>query len=119
MYRSTKDIAATVRATLKEKLPEYKFSVTTEHYTQISVSLMAGPVPVLKHSSNGGYVQLNPWYLNNDDRLTKDGLRVMTIALAALNAEWWDKSEPQTDYFCCAFYRSLNIGRWDRPYVIR
>jgi hypothetical protein len=29
---------------------------------------------------------------------------------------WYDKSDAMTDYFNTAYYLSLNIGKWDKPY---
>ena len=39
----TKDQVKAKRAALKAALPQYKLSVTTEHYSGIKVAVMAGP----------------------------------------------------------------------------
>ena len=39
----TKDQVKAKRAALKKALPQYKLSVTTEHYSGIKVAVMAGP----------------------------------------------------------------------------
>lgn len=84
-YRSTKDIAATVRAELKKQLPKWKFSVTVQSYSggsSIALALMQGPeqvveahhewipslrehlrVPYADEYGFSGYAQLNHYQL--------------------------------------------------------
>lgn len=35
----------------------------------------------------------------------------------ALMHDHWDKSDVMSDYFNCAFYPYLEIGRWDKGYI--
>ena len=35
----------------------------------------------------------------------------------ALMHDHWDKSDIMSDYFSCAFYPYLEIGRWDKVYI--
>jgi len=30
---------------------------------------------------------------------------------------WWDKSDTMTDYFHCAYYYDIAIGKWNKPAV--
>lgn len=32
--------------------------------------------------------------------------------------DYFDDSDPQTDYFHCSHYIDVNIGKWDRPYAL-
>lgn len=127
-YRSTKDIAATIREALKRELPKYKFSVTVEYFSggsAINLALMSGPKQVLANGK--GYEQLNEYTLMDPSRrmpdygpqLTKEGERVMRKACELLSAEHWDKSEPMIDYFCTNFYKHVAVGKWNRPYEVK
>ena len=51
----TKEQVKAKRAALKAARPQYKLSVTTEHYSGIKVAVMAGPTDF-----NTTYRQLNP-----------------------------------------------------------
>jgi hypothetical protein len=31
---------------------------------------------------------------------------------------WFDESDSMTDYFHTAYYMSIGIGKWDKPYVV-
>ena len=129
-YRSTKDVAATVRESLKRELPNWKFSVRVESYSggsSIHLSLMQGKEEVLVGGT--GYAQLNqytfgnkglntyPW--NNGAQLTPAGWEVMAEATKILGREHWDKSDAQIDYFNCAFYMHIEIGQWNKPYQVK
>lgn len=144
-YRSTKDIAADVRSTLKAELPEWKFSVRTDNYTggsSIDVSLMSGPEQVIesyarpedKHLPVPGYAQLNHYaFLNqmgawadmqerrisNGYVLTPKGWDVMERATKILAAHHWDKSDISTDYFHCNFYMHIQVGQWNKPFTVK
>lgn len=145
-YRSTKEIAATVRAALKRELPDWKFSVRIKTYSggaSITLTLMSGPEAVVQSVREQkwsgeivlhpfkGHAQLNHYqlerdqdlepvrYLTNGVILTPKGWEVMKRANELLSAEHWDKSDIQSDYFCCNFYRHVEIGQWGKPYVVK
>jgi hypothetical protein len=35
---------------------------------------------------------------------------------ATMSANWFDKSDIQTDYFHTAYYIDINVGKWNKPY---
>lgn len=35
-----------------------------------------------------------------------------------LSGEWYDESDSQRDYFNTAFYIDINIGKYDKPYIL-
>ena len=129
-YRSTKEIAATIRSSLKAELPDWKFSVTYKGYSggsSIDVRLMSGSVAVVADGPQHG--QLNQYMFwspvqerpnwNNGVQLTQAGWDVMAKANEIAHREHWDDSEPQTDYFSCAFYLHLGMGKWNRDYEVK
>ena len=121
--KSLKEIAKEVRDELKATFPLCKWSVTASQRT-ISVSLMSAPYQVLE---NDNYAQLNPYYIdsahehnymNNGSTLTHVGWVVMAEATKIANRQNWDKSDIQSDYFNCNYYLHINIGKWDRPFIV-
>ena len=130
-YKSTTDIAKEVRAALKKELPGWKFSVTTHNFSMgssITLSLMEGKEKVLV---GGDHCQLNHHTflrsnaadrivrMSNGAKLTEVGFQVMEQATKILARYHWDRSEIQTDYFCCNFYMNVHIGKWDKPYQVK
>jgi hypothetical protein len=37
--------------------------------------------------------------------------------IAAMNVDNWDHSDIQSDYFSCGYHISVNVGKWDKPYI--
>jgi len=64
------------------------------------------------------YCSINPyWYKDHfkDDVI----IGFLTQAIEALkSAEWYDRSDLMSDYFCTAYYYEVNIGNWDKPYIL-
>lgn len=120
-----KEIAAQVRKDLKAQLPAWKFSVRVNNGLAIRLALVQGPYEV-----GCTYAQLNHYTfldkMANPDfpvlsgiTLTPIGWQVMWTATHILAKENWDKSDIQSDYFCCNYYMHVQIGDWDRPYTVK
>lgn len=113
-YKSTKDYAATIRASLKAELPEYKFSVTCDG-NSIYVAFISGPIELVY----GGHRRqdINPYHFS-ELPYTYKGQKVVQKAHEILMREHWNESRPEIDYFSVAFYPHLSIGKWNRDYVV-
>jgi len=62
-------------------------------------------------------LDVNPYWFQ--DHYTGKAKAFLTEAFAALKgANWYDNSDAQIDYFNTAYYVSLNIGKWNKPYVL-
>ena len=63
-----------------------------------------------------GYDDVNPYHFQNH----YDGvaLEFMKEIFVAMNDGNWDKSDIQTDYFNVGWYVDVNIGKWDKPYIV-
>lgn len=61
-------------------------------------------------------ISVNQYYL--DSSFSGVALEYLEKAKEIMYAEHWDKSDVQTDYFHCAYYVNINIGRWNKPYKL-
>lgn len=59
-------------------------------------------------------VSVNQYYL--DSSFSGVALEYLEKAKAIMYADHWDKSDIQSDYFHCAYYVNINVGRWNKPY---
>lgn len=116
---SLKDIAARVRAYAKEKYPECTFSVTKDGYRSIYIHLMSSPFQAFKGENENGYLQLNQYYIKEDERLTEEAKKVMADMHEYLMTYNYDDSDSMTDYFCVNFYGQFAIGKWNQPFRIK
>lgn len=62
------------------------------------------------------HVQVNEfWYHEHYDG---EALAFLKEVIPALNDGNHDNSDPMTDYFDVGWYLHVNIGSWDKPYVL-
>jgi hypothetical protein len=128
-YISTAEVAA-IRTALKDKYGKrLKFSVTKDHHTAVTVSIVSGTVDfsdmwagLKPEDYSYGYTAVNEYYLENYGRHAKlfaDIVKIIKTAPA--NAPggrlWFDESDSMTDYFHTAFYLTLQVGKWNKKYT--
>ena len=71
---------------------------------------------VVKYVQGNGSIQINQYYL--DTQFSGKALEYLEKAKAIMHVDHWDESDIMTDYFHCAYYVSMNVGRWDKPYKL-
>lgn len=62
------------------------------------------------------HISINPYHFRN--YFDGDCKAFLTELMQALNTGNWDNSDIQTDYFDKGWYVSVNIGKWNKPYVL-
>lgn len=60
------------------------------------------------------HISVNQYYL--DSSFSGIALEYLEKAKAIMYVDHWDKSDVMTDYFHCAYYVSMQVGRWNKPY---
>lgn len=111
-----------IREALKKEFPEIKFSVTKEHHTNVNVKVMESPHDFSDILDGSGDASINHyWIKEHFPKWATMFSRMIEIiktapALDGTGDEWFDDSDSMTDYFHTAYYMSLGIGKWDRPY---
>ena len=69
------------------------------------------------HVPEHKHIQVNVFHF--DRHFDGKAKAFLTEVVDALKGpDYFDKSDPQTDYFHCSHYYDVNIGRWDRPYTL-
>jgi hypothetical protein len=62
------------------------------------------------------YIQVNEfWYHEHFDGVARDFLKEV---ITALNTGNHDNSDIQSDYFDVGWYLRVNVGSWDKPYIL-
>lgn len=125
-YAST-ELVARIRAELKETFPAskgWKFSVRKGSGSlSVNVSVVTFPkgynfLPesINLFDPNELHWQVNHYHIDSAGLGKKE-----TAALKKINEimhrEHWDKSDIMTDYFHCAYYTHLEIGKWNKGAV--
>lgn len=56
------------------------------------------------------------WYHEHYSGKAKNFLEEVIAAMKG--PDFFDESDAQTDYFHCSHYIDVNIGRWNKPYIV-
>jgi hypothetical protein len=128
---------ATIASKVKPILAKYRMKGTlaVRNHSTIVLTLTGGPIDFigdLKQERQFGYVttqldkdkmreryelDVNPyWY---KEHYTGESLAFLSEIFPALyGAEWYDRSDIQSDYFDTAYYVDVNVGSWQKPYTL-
>jgi len=122
-YIKTEEVAQ-IRKELKEAFPQLKFGVRKHHHSSVGVTIKAGTVDFSDILDDNGYSQVNQYWLTEDRvgkhvKLFEKIIDIIKTAPAKVpgGRAWFDESDSMTDYFHTAFYFSINVGAWNKPYV--
>jgi hypothetical protein len=63
------------------------------------------------------YIQVNTyWYQEHYDGAAREFLAEVLKAMKSNG--WYDNTDTMIDYFDIAYYVDINIGKWDKPYIL-
>ena len=123
-----------IRLALKKEFPEFKFSVTKRHHSEVDVRLMSGPsfdkqklwirgedvvVDLNNYDSWSTINHYHTYWYGKYEKFFNKIIEIIKTApfKAGVGDLWFDESDSQTDYFHTAYYMSIGIGKWNKPYV--
>jgi len=123
-YINAEDVKA-IRKELKEAFPKFKFGVRkTNSGMRVDVTVKQGPTDFSDIFRHDRYAQINPYHTGMYGEHSKFFEQVLDIMKTApmrgngYNKEgWYDRSDAMTDYFDTAYYMSLNVGDFNKPYA--
>ena len=119
---------------IKKVLSEYglKGTISIRNYSTLRVTIREGKLDLIaavnadnqRNSQRTGmpprviedYYQANPYRASTDYSDKKVGEFFAKLVDAMKGNEWYDRSDAMTDYFDTAYYLSIDVGKWDKPY---
>jgi len=127
---------ALINKALKPVLAKYgiKGSLSVRNHSTICLTLKSGKIDFIANSNRvcgsshyqvshgfrpntSGYSDVNPyWYQDHYDGKAKAFLDEAFKALKV--AGWYDNTDAQIDYFDTAYYCDINVGKWNKPYIV-
>ena len=88
-----------------------KASLAVRNHSTLCLNVKSGPIDF-----GGDRIQVNPyWYRDHFDG---QALKFLSEVIPLMNDGNWDKSDAMTDYFNVGWYIDVNIGKWNKPYVL-
>jgi hypothetical protein len=99
-----------IRTKLKSLFPEVKFSVTKRHYNSMSISILSSPYDL----TNEQHEQVNQWRIDewHEGKAKEILTKVYEVSSEGITYRETGDYGTQPD-----FYVSINIGKWDKPYI--
>jgi hypothetical protein len=122
-YISAEDVRL-IRKTLKDRFKNTKFSVKKEYNSSIRVTVLSAPAAfaVEADGTTCKNCTINQYHLD-DPKFNYQHINVLKeifhiIKTASPSNQWYDKSDPMTDYHHTAFFINLHQGQWNKPFQI-
>lgn len=140
----SKEKKATIAAALKKVIPAgWRYSLAVRHHSKIVLTIQSAPVDIIQAYVNfaiaraaikgdefdrknllqhAAYVEerrnldVNEFHL--DSQFTGTLLETFQKIRDALNTDNFDHSDVYTDYFHVGHYVGINVGKWDKPFVV-
>jgi len=114
-YTSLPDICKEIKQTIQSEFKGVKLSATTSH-NSIHIAVMEAPEYLTIEKSTNESV--NHYHFQNTN-FTDYGKKLFQAIHEIILKYHWDESDSMTDYFHCAFYYNLHIGKWDKPFTVK
>ena len=106
-----KELAPGIKAVLKKY--GMKGSIAIKHHMSLVVNLQSGPIDF----DHNDFTAVNVYHI--DRHYTGVARDFLNELIAAMKGDkWFDKSDITTDYFHTAYYNNINVGKWNKPYVL-
>jgi hypothetical protein len=113
-----------IAAKLKPVLKKYgvKGTLSVRNHMSIVLTVKSGKVDFFtdygdREDARKFGIQVNPYWFQ--DHFTGKSKSFLTEAFAALkSAGYYNNSDASIDLFDCAYYYDINIGKWNKPYVL-
>ena len=137
MAYMNQDRKATIASNVKPILAKYgmKGTLSVRNHSTIVLTLTSGRIDFiadLQPQRQFGYVNyelnkdemrkryeldINPYWYH--EHYAGESLTFLSELIPAIkSAGWYDRSDIQTDYFDTAYYFDINVGTWNKPYIL-
>jgi hypothetical protein len=124
MAYMNQEMKATITKNLKPVLKKFgvKGTLSVRNHSTIVLTLKSGKIDFFadygdREDARKFGIDVNPYWFH--EHFTGKSKQFLTEAFKALkSANWYDESDIQTDYFNTAYYFRINVGKWNKPYIM-
>ncbi|NBW34040.1 MAG: hypothetical protein EBR30_03310 [Cytophagia bacterium] len=124
MAYMNQQMKATIAKNLKPVLKKFgvKGSLSVHNHSTIVLTLKSGKIDFFadygdREDARKFGIDVNPYWFH--EHFTGKSKQFLTEAFNALkSANWYDESDAQVDYFNTAYYFRINVGKWNKPYIM-
>lgn len=115
-----KQLAPQIKAVLKKY--GMKGTIAVRHHMSLVVNIKSGKLDVIGalgvNDFRRDYIQVNPYWIEENYECPKVVAFLKELKEAMEGPDFFDHSDPMTDYFHRSHYIDINVGQWDKPYIL-
>ena len=98
-----------------------KASLAVNNHSTLVLNVKSGSIDFIKDygDSEGAAkfgIQVNPYHYKS--HFTGKSVKFLSEVIPAMNAGNHDNSDAMIDYFDVGWYVDVNIGKWNKPYIL-
>lgn len=117
-------IAPQIKAILKKY--NVKGSLSVDNHSTVVLTIRSGKLDFIENFNTTGlrpgdsiaknYIGVNPYHYTS--HFSGECLDFLSEVMSVLNDGNHDNSDIQSDYFDVGWYVDINIGKWNKPYIL-
>jgi hypothetical protein len=124
----SQDLKAKLAPTIKAICKKHgvKGSIAVRNHMTLVLNVKSGKIDFIgntnrvcgdrRHTPAKGCIDVNTyWYKEHFDG---DALAFLQEVIPAMNNGNHDRSDIQSDYFDVGWYIDVNVGKWNKPYIV-
>ena len=104
-----KELAPLIKSICKKH--GIKATLGVHNYSELVLNIKSGSIDF-------GTDNINEYWYHEHFADNPKALAFLSEVIPAMNIGNFDKSDVQTDYFHVGWYMSVNLGKWDKPYIL-
>ena len=123
----SQELKAKLAPTIKAICKKYgvKASLAVRNHSTLVLNVKSGKIDFISDFGNTPEartdaekfgIQVNPYHY--ESHFTGKAKAFLSEVIPAMNAGNWDESDAQVDYFNVGWYISVNIGKWNKKYIL-
>jgi hypothetical protein len=126
-----RELAPKIKAVMEKY--DIKGSLAVQNHSTLVLNVKSGKIDFIKNYNDvidqrnagglrqghkaDGYIQVNPYWC--DEHFTGKAQKFLAEVIAAMKGpKFFDHSDAMTDYFHVSHYIDINLGRWNKPYIV-
>jgi len=106
-----KELAPAIKAVLKKY--RMKGSIAVNNHSTLEVNLSEGYIDCNRGSTSVNVYHIDEWY----EGVAKNFLNELLDAMKG--PKYFNNDDAMTDYFSRSHYTDINIGKWNKPFVLK
>ena len=105
---------------IKSILKKYgvKGSLAVQNHSTLVLNIKSGKIDFAKLSTSDNFnYQVNTYWVH--EHYTGKAKKFLAEVIAAMKGpKFFDHSDSMTDYFHVSHYIDINLGKWNKPYIV-